>query len=461
MNKIEKISIAKIITDLIKADSVIDSREMELFDFVKDAFRLNKECLSDARFITFSDAVNNLSCLPSEEKSDLMDLFKKITLADGMCNKDEALLMIALLYCLGEEHDTEMIHIQVPQQGLQLENSQVIYVESKYNEEINQVISKEFHQIENSMRLAGFDFAYIPQIAKTYRSTPPELFNEVLSFLTPNLNEEELSNIQDKISEMTTDQFCKEQLCNKLHLNLMETDPAILVKVGESVAADSIYANFLKIDIGQDFLDELKLFMYRFTSMMNAEYSILRNIYNSNDRFIYSGVYKQIIDLCLMKDNFKSRILLDTIHQKIKFPEINEEIKVSRSEKALYVLILAESMTGGLNLTPPANGKQLKLHNEKMKKLMKKYSEIYRFFGGDIDSVPDILDPSIRNPKKAKINNYIAKLGCKLSSPEEYMIQRTNEGLYKINVDKNLIYCLDKDPAPWMQSERWRSIVSM
>lgn len=461
MNKIEKISIAKIITDLIKADSVIDSREMELFDFVKDAFRLNKECLSDARFITFSDAVNNLSCLPSEEKSDLMDLFKKITLADGMCNKDEALLMIALLYCLGEEHDTEMIHIQVPQQGLQLENSQVIYVESKYNEEINQVISKEFHQIENSMRLAGFDFAYIPQIAKTYRSTPPELFNEVLSFLTPNLNEEELSNIQDKISEMTTDQFCKEQLCNKLHLNLMETDPAILVKVGESVAADSIYANFLKIEIGQDFLDELKLFMYRFTSMMNAEYSILRNIYNSNDRFIYSGVYKQIIDLCLMKDNFKSRILLDTIHQKIKFPEINEEIKVSRSEKALYVLILAESMTGGLNLTPPANGKQLKLHNEKMKKLMKKYSEIYRFFGGDIDSVPDILDPSIRNPKKAKINNYIAKLGCKLSSPEEYMIQRTNEGLYKINVDKNLIYCLDKDPAPWMQSERWRSIVSM
>ena len=103
---------------------------------------------------------------------------------------------------------------------------------------------------------------------------------------------------------------------------------------------------------------------------------------------------------------------------------------------------------------------RLQLHLQ-MKKLMKKYSEIYRCFGGDIQNVPDITDPSIRNPKKAKINNYIAKLEGKLSSTDEYMIQRTNEGLYKINIDKNLIYCFDNDPTPWMQSERWRNIVSM
>ena len=140
MNKIEKISVARIVSDLIKADSVIDSREMDLFGFIKDAFRLNRECLSDARFITFSDAVNNLCCLDKSEKKDLMDLFKKITLADGMCNKDEALLMIALLYCLEGNYEAEMVHIQVPQQGLQLENSQVIYVEAKFDEKINEVI---------------------------------------------------------------------------------------------------------------------------------------------------------------------------------------------------------------------------------------------------------------------------------------------------------------------------------
>lgn len=462
MNKIEKISIARIVSDLIKADSVIDSREMELFGFVKDAYRLNRECLSDARFITFSDAVNNLCCLPDDEKQDLMGLFKKITLADGMCNKDEALLMIALMYCLEGNYEAEMVHVQVPQQGLQLENSQVIYVESKYDDTINEVISKNFQQIENSMRLAGFDFAYIPQIAKTYRATPHDLFNDVMTFLTPNLDEKELSKIQEKVSSMTTAEFCKEQLCKKLHINcLADTHPSLLMKVGETVSENNIFANFLKIVIDQDMLGEIKQFMYRFTSMMNAEYSILRNIYNSNDRFIYSGVYKQIMDLCLMKENSMSIVLLDTMKQKIKFPEINEELKVSRSEKALYVLILAESLTGGLNLNQPVSIKQKKLHEEKCKKLMRKYGQIYRFFGGEIENVPNLMDPTIRNPKISKINKCIAGLSGKLSSPDEYIIQRTNEGLYKVNVDSSMIYCFDTDPTPWMQSERWRAIVSM
>ena len=462
MNKIEKISIARIVSDLIKADSVIDCREMELFGFIKEAYRLNKEYLSDARFITFSDAVNNLCLLPDDEKQDLMGLFRKITLADGMCNKDEALLMIALMYCLEGNYEAEMVHVQVPQQGLQLKNSQVIYVEAKYDNCINEVISKNFQQIENAMRLAGFDFAYIPQIAKTYRATPPELFNDVMTFLTPNLDDNELSKIQEKVSSMTTADFCKEQLCKKLHINcLADTHPSLLIKVGETVSESNIFANFLKIVIDQDMLGEIKQFMYRFTSMMNAEYSILRNIYNSNDRFIYSGVYKQIMDLCLMKENSMSIVLLDTMKQKIKFPEINEELKVSRSEKALYVLILAESLTGGLNLNQLVSIKQKKLHEEKCKKIMRKYGQIYRFFGGETDNVPNLMDPTIRNPKISKINKCIVNLSGKLSSPDEYMIQRTNEGLYKINVDSSMIYCFDSDPTPWMQSEKWRTIVSM
>jgi uncharacterized membrane-anchored protein YitT (DUF2179 family) len=133
--------------------------------------------------------------------------------------------------------------------------------------------------------------------------------------------------IQEKISSMTTEQFCKEQLCKKLHIScLSDTQPAFLMKVGETISESTIYANFLRIVIGDNVLDEIKQFMYRFTSMMNSEYSILRNIYNSNDRFIYSGVYKQIMDLCLMKENAMSIVLLDTMQQKIRFPEINEEL---------------------------------------------------------------------------------------------------------------------------------------
>lgn len=63
MNKLEKISISRIISDLIKADTIIDSREMDLFKSVKSTYRLSQDCLCDARFMTFSDAVYNLAVL--------------------------------------------------------------------------------------------------------------------------------------------------------------------------------------------------------------------------------------------------------------------------------------------------------------------------------------------------------------------------------------------------------------
>lgn len=463
MNRIEKISVARVVSDLIKADSVIDSREMQLFKILKSSAGLNKDCMCDARFITFADAVNNLSCLEKNERENLMNLFRDITLADGMCNKDEALLMIALMYCL-EDDDIEarMLHVQVPQQGLQLKNSQVIYVESSFDNRINEVIDDNFHQIENAMRLAGFDFAYIPRIAKTYKETPSKLFHEVLTFLTPNLNPGELEQIHNQISSMTTIQFCKEQLNGKLHLpGMTDTYPALLVKVGETVSENSIFANFLKVDIEGDVLEEIKHFIYKFTSMMNAEYSIIKNVYNDSERFIYSGVYKQIMDLCLMKENTKSTILIDPMTQKIRFPEINEELKVTRSEKALYVLILAESITGGLNLNGPVTASQMKKHEDKMNRLMNKYREIYKYFGGDVASVPDILDPLIRTPKISKINKCITNLEEKLTYPDDYKILRDCNGLYKVALDSSLVYCIDKDLKPWMQSEDWRKIVSL
>ena len=167
MNKIEKISITRVVSDLIKADSVIDSREMQLFRTVKEAYRLNRDCLNDMRFMTFSDAVNNLRFMDSRDRTELLNLFKKITLADGMCNKDEALLMMALLYCLEDDYDAEMVHVQVPQQGLQLENSQVIYVEARYDKEINKVIQDNYQQITSFHRHCQLTAAKIAIIIRT------------------------------------------------------------------------------------------------------------------------------------------------------------------------------------------------------------------------------------------------------------------------------------------------------
>ena len=461
MNKIEKIALSRIISDLIKSDSIIDSREMELWGMVKSAYGITKECMIDARFITFADAVNTLSA-SEDSKDDFLGLFRKITLADGMCNKDEALLMIALEYCFGNQYEADMIHVQVPQQGLELENSQIIYVESSFDSDVNGDIMSNYQNIENAMRLAGFNFAYIPQISQTYKSTAPSLFKEVLSFISPNIDDKQLSLIMREISEMTTERFCKEQLCRKLRIsNIHDTYPAFLVKVGETICNDNIYANFLRFVIVGNVIEELKSFIYMFTSMMNSEYSILKNIYNSTERFIYSGVYKQIIDLYIMKENENSIITIDLNKQKICLPDIGEEIKVTRSEKALYTLILLESITGGLNLNMPMTASSANKVKKRLESIMNKYNQIYFFFGGDKGAAPDITDSTIRNPKISRINKFLQQLESKVSDIEEYKIKRTPEGFYRIDIDSSMIYSVEEMNTPILQAENWRRVLSM
>jgi hypothetical protein len=82
-------------------------------------------------------------------------------------------------------------------------------------------------------------------------------------------------------------------------------------------------------------------------------------------------------------------------------------------------------------------------------------------FGGDADNAPDIFDQKIRSPKISKINKHLENFNSKLSSPEDYMIQRTSEGLYRIKIDNSMIFCSDNDPMPWMQSEKWKIILSI
>ena len=94
MNKLEKISISRIISDLIKADTIIDSREMDLFKSVKSTYRLSQDCLCDARFMTFSDAVNNLAVLEETEKQELIELYENdFSKHNGKVNSGRILLV--------------------------------------------------------------------------------------------------------------------------------------------------------------------------------------------------------------------------------------------------------------------------------------------------------------------------------------------------------------------------------
>ena len=57
MKKDEKIAIVRILSDLIKADSIIDSGEIDQYMLLRDKYSINDNIEISATQITFADAI--------------------------------------------------------------------------------------------------------------------------------------------------------------------------------------------------------------------------------------------------------------------------------------------------------------------------------------------------------------------------------------------------------------------
>lgn len=66
----ERIAIARIISDLIEADFIVEEDEMESFDKIKNEkdFNITMSMLSEAKTKTFAEAVNTLKALRDTNK---------------------------------------------------------------------------------------------------------------------------------------------------------------------------------------------------------------------------------------------------------------------------------------------------------------------------------------------------------------------------------------------------------
>ena len=96
MKKTERIALARIFTDLIKADSVIDAHEMEWFAAIKERYNITKEEEAEASKQTFAGAVSTLATADKKDRDMFLNDFDDLALSDGFGAKQEALLMIAL-----------------------------------------------------------------------------------------------------------------------------------------------------------------------------------------------------------------------------------------------------------------------------------------------------------------------------------------------------------------------------
>lgn len=464
MKQEERASIIRIVSDLIKADGIIDTREIDFLDNLREKYGITKEDEILAESMNLAKALNVIAETDDKTKHSLMNDFNKMAMSDNYCAKEEALLLITLRLVLTLNVTSEVSILSVDSSVISFDSSQIIYLESEFDDITNRQMNQLFREISSEVRLSGFELVYLPKISEHYRSVSETDIFRIAEFLYPKVKEERLRSIVKQMQNLSTASFCNDQLAAKMSIQELRTiNPSFLLKIGESIVGDIKYANFLLIEIADSPLDTIRFIMDLFADHYHNLH--LNYTQESKGRFIFTGYYRQIFDILMLRKGVRSPVVIDPRRERIFFPEADVAIeKVHRREKALYALFLIESASGGINFNPPTSPKQLERYQKRMKAIIKKYQIIYRMFGGDENKAPNIEIPEIRLPMISLLKKQLSRLDKVLYHVDDYIVQRNIYGNYAVKIPPSLCYCcgIDKtDIILLTESEEWKKISAL
>lgn len=441
----DKTAIVRIFYDLIKADSVIDEKELIYFSSMKKKYAIETEDEIAAQSMTFEEAITIIANTKYDLKKELFSDCKSMTISDGFCDRTEALLLIALYFVWNDKNEDKAQVISIQKKLMDIDPSQVIYIESEFDKNINQELIERYRHIICEFSVTGFHLIYIPEVIEHYKNTSDELFQQLVHFISPERNLIGLENLIKHIRNLSSTEFTKDVLCNKLKLErLRDVSPSFLIKIGDTSVNNSLTANYLQIIIDRNVTDVVINFVDVFSSFLSNNQISLNDKEDSNGQFIYQGFYKQLLDIYLLKHNIQSRLIIDFVHTQISLPDINRNLmNLHRKEKALYVLILLETPHGGICFNYPSSKVKLTSYDLKIKEIKKKYCFLYELFGGDNHMVPNIELPEIRRPMISGIRRTWSALESELYHVSDYNINKDDYGFFKVNINYNLLFFRD------------------
>ena len=310
MTKEQRTAMARIISDMIKADNIIEESEIKDMKKLMSEYAITHQEMSDARKIRFTDAVNTLKELSMKERQAFFDRIYNIALSDNVCVPREALLLIALQYCLIET-DRKIDNgkplpkpylISCPTGEASFNDQYMVYLESSYDEERNAELMQHFRLLVTITRLCGFNFIYIPKMVEEFRGMNKQYVKDVISYMAPNLEESFIQQVYDRLCDLSTVDFFRNVLYERLQVKaLHNTPPSLLINIGTSVvpycsAGGSVqyYTEFLCIPISSGILTLVDDILGFYQSKVSIRQSITIN--DSKGQFKYFGFYKALFD---------------------------------------------------------------------------------------------------------------------------------------------------------------------
>lgn len=442
LNREDKIAFARVITDLIEADFVVEADEMQFFENIisKEGFSISDAMLIEAKKMDFAKALSILKALDENSRRTVVDTLKQLSMSDGVCVPLEAILIFAVEQVLMND---AAVH-SIPQSGVNIDNLKVIYIE---NEEtlIGKQIETKLSSIVSELKLVGFDFVYIPRLIKDFGRMEHDYLKRVVKYMIPSISDERVTVICENLRGLTTSRFCRDLLYKKLGMNLIDCKPSLLIKINDSDIVDRYeseaiertrYSNFLQLELKGDVIDEIHSIIETYHSMISC--SITVESKPRTPKFIYTGFHRSLFDLIAFGRELKEFRLVFKISEhkaNVYFESIDNDkeqicLKLNPQEAALYYMIVQKSLSEiGLDWREH-------IPEREKKRILAEYNKIYSRIG-KANSVTEYKDRTQVHHIKNRIRTLRNVANIEMFIPEHY--KSGNDSYYRIKANAKFV----------------------
>ena len=412
------VAFVRVVSELIKIDNVIDAEEISILLQLEQQYGFDRSYKREAMHLTIADAIAQLSQLDLQARTQILQSFEAIVGADRVCVTREAIMLLALRYCLEGKQNKDCQVINCPAVLSAPDQSPyVMYVESDYNEEYHEQIDNQIELIQLMLQQYGLNLFYVEQIVSKLSEMDKNKMLMTLGYLAPELDDSQIAQMYERMQETDSETFTTRVLARDLQISaLRNIGPSLLISMGSS---------FLCIALKDSFKGQLKSFISDFSQLVSP-YTITSgtSLEVGNDQLRYFGYYKAFFDFILKAEPKESHLVIWPLKSEFEFPEAKRTLRLNQQEASLYTLIL--------EYTYKHEGKGLPLcYTPAQKRIEALYRTIY-CCKKCVDEA-DVIYPENLAPIRAKIEKKMRDQLSGLSNLEDYIPHNDNRlGFYRI-----------------------------
>ena len=441
-----KTALAKVLSDLVQCDGIVNQGEIDFLQQVYALFNITLTSRKKATNISLSEAVTILKSLGNQEKIAILRMFQSLSLSDDSLDPTESLLITSVILSIGidlpETQGLNTAFVSIPDLSFDTRNA-VLYLEPAFDKKTNASINRDYEAICKLLRKSQREFFFLPKVVSDLKSKK-KTFRNALSYIEPTLTEDQLDHIDGQLPQLDSVFLSKEIFLNYLNANgLKISKPSFFLKIGNM--KPGTYQDFLILETGAHPLQTLERFVQLNANIMkinpplgNAKEEAfikklaLKPATKHKDELDYTGFHKIILDILLKYNGLHevSRLFISRRGDIFLTDRNNTEVKMPALCKALYIFFLIHE-----------DGLSLNYLNDHKSELYKIYSHISTY--GDeellkraIDNLTDFIG-STMNANLSRIRKAFRDiLGDEANI---YLIKGEKGGRKVVHLDRHLV----------------------